>query len=73
MGATNGGSALMDGLLDLDLGIVLEGGGEGAHGRAGDEGADDAAVVRQLQTNHLKEQEARVELSSIRWLLLQDA
>ena len=45
---------LKDGLLDL--GALLEGGGEGAHGRAGDEGADDAAVALQLQTNHLREE-----------------
>ena len=52
---------LKDGLLDL--GAVLEGGGEGAHGRAGDEGADDAAVALQLQTNHLREEKAWLELS----------
>ena len=47
---------LEDGLLDLRA--VLEGGGEGAHGGAGDEGAHDAPVVLQLQADHLKEQRA---------------
>ena len=51
---------LKDGLLDL--GAVLEGGGEGAHGRAGDEGADDAAVALQFQTNHLREENVHLEL-----------
>ena len=43
---------LEDGLLDLRA--VLEGGSEGAHGRAGDEGAHDATVVLQLQADNLK-------------------
>ena len=51
---------LKDGLLDL--GAVLEGGGEGAHGRAGDEGADDAAVALQFQTNHLKEKNIQLRV-----------
>ena len=46
----------------LDLWAVLEGGGEGAHGRAGNEGADDAPVALQLQANHLKGNNAQLAL-----------
>ena len=38
----------------LDLRALLVGGGEDAHGRAGDEGADYAPFALQLQANHLK-------------------
>ena len=56
---------LEDGLLDLRA--VLEGGGEGAHGGAGDEGAHDAPVVLQLQANHLKEKMTFVEYFMVIW------
>ena len=56
---------LEDGLLDLRA--VLEGGGEGAHGRAGDEGAHDATVVLQLQADHLKEKMTDVKDFMVIW------